>query len=189
MLLQTFLIAISVSMDAFAVSIGKGLTVKRLRKRDVLKTALWFGGFQALFPVIGYYATSTFSKYVTAVDHWIIFGLLLLIGGNMIREAFEEDEENAKETPAFDWRHMLPIALETHASARRGLQHRRIRRGREFRIHESQYRPIGRHHWRNNRVVRGCRIVHWQIIRLALAEARADHRRLCADSYWREGAA
>lgn len=111
MLLQTFLIAISVSMDAFAVSIGKGLTVKRLRKRDVLKTALWFGGFQALFPVIGYCATSTFSKYVTAVDHWIVFGLLLLIGGNMIREAFEEDEENAKETPEFDWRHMLPIAF------------------------------------------------------------------------------
>ena len=111
MLLQTFLIAISVSMDAFAVSIGKGLTVKRLRKRDVLKTALWFGGFQALFPVIGYYATSTFSKYVTAVDHWIIFGLLLLIGGNMIREAFEEGEENAKETPEFDWRHMLPLAV------------------------------------------------------------------------------
>lgn len=111
MLLQTFLIAISVSMDAFAVSIGKGLTVKRLRKCDVLKTALWFGGFQALFPVIGYCATSTFSKYVTAVDHWIIFGLLLLIGGNMIRETFEEGEENAKETPEFDWRHMLPIAF------------------------------------------------------------------------------
>lgn len=78
---------------------------------DAFKTALWFGGFQALFPLLGYFAASTFSKYVTAVDHWIIFGLLALIGGNMVREAFEEDEENAKETPEFDWKHMLPLAV------------------------------------------------------------------------------
>ena len=76
-----------------------------------VQTALWFGGFQALFPLLGYFAASTFSKYVTAVDHWIIFGLLALIGGNMMREAFEEDEENAKETAEFDWRHMLPLAV------------------------------------------------------------------------------
>lgn len=56
------------------------------------------------FPLLGYFAASTFSKYVTAVDHWIIFGLLALIGGNMVREAFGEDEENAKETAEFDWR-------------------------------------------------------------------------------------
>ena len=98
-------------MDAFAVSIGKGLTVKKLRGLDAFKTALWFGGFQALFPLLGYFAASTFSKYVTAVDHWIIFGLLALIGGNMVREAFEEDEENAKETADFDWKHMLPLAV------------------------------------------------------------------------------
>ena len=111
MLIQILLIGVSVSMDAFAVSIGKGLTVKKLRGVDALKTALWFGGFQALFPLFGYFAASTFSKYVTAVDHWIIFGLLALIGGNMMREAFEEDEENAKETAEFDWRHMLPLAV------------------------------------------------------------------------------
>ena len=63
------------------------------------------------FPLLGYFAASTFSKYVTAVDHWIIFGLLALIGGNMVREAFEEDEENAKETADFDWKHMLPLAV------------------------------------------------------------------------------
>ena len=63
-------------MDTFAVSIGKGLTVKKLRGLDAFKTALWFGGFQALFPLLGYFAASTLSKYVTAVDHWIIFGLL-----------------------------------------------------------------------------------------------------------------
>lgn len=98
-------------MDTFAVSIGKGLTVKKLRGLDAFKTALWFGGFQALFPLLGYFAASTLSKYVTAVDHWIIFGLLALIGGNMVREAFEEDEENAKETADFDWKHMLPLAV------------------------------------------------------------------------------
>lgn len=103
MLIQILLIGVSVSMDTFAVSIGKGLTVKKLRVLDAFKTALWFGGFQALFPLLGYFAASTFSKYVTAVD--------ALIGGNMVREAFEEDEENAKETADFDWKHMLPLAV------------------------------------------------------------------------------
>ena len=89
-------------MDAFAVSIGKGLTVRKLRGLDAFKTGLWFGGFQALFPLLGYFAASTFSKYVTAVDHWIIFALLAFIGGNMVREAFDEDEENAKENAELD---------------------------------------------------------------------------------------
>lgn len=90
---------------------AKASPSKKLRGLDAFKTALWFGGFQALFPLLGYFAASTFSKYVTAVDHWIIFGLLALIGGNMVREAFEEDEENAKETADFEWKHMLPLAV------------------------------------------------------------------------------
>ena len=98
-------------MDTFAVSIGKGLTVKKLRGLDAFKTALWFGGFQALFPLLGYFAASTFSKYVTAVDHWIIFGLLALIGGNMVREAFEEDAETAKDSADFDRKHLPPLAV------------------------------------------------------------------------------
>ena len=110
-IIQTLLISVSVAMDAFAVSIGKGLTVTRVRHQDAVKTALWFGGFQALFPVLGYFAASTFSSYVTSFDHWIIFGLLVFIGGNMIHEAFEEDEENARETAQFDWKHMLPLAV------------------------------------------------------------------------------
>ncbi|MBW3081299.1 manganese efflux pump MntP family protein [Bifidobacterium saguinibicoloris] len=111
MIIQSLLISVSVSMDAFAVSIGKGLTVQKARFTDALKCGLWFGGFQALFPALGFLAASAFASYVTAVDHWIIFGLLAIIGGNMIREAFEEPEENAKETPQFDWRHMLPLAV------------------------------------------------------------------------------
>ena len=110
-MIEILLISVSVAMDAFAVSIGKGLTVTRVRPVDVIKTALWFGGFQALFPLLGFFAANTFSKYVTSVDHWIIFALLAFIGGNMIREAFGEEEENSRETAQFDWRHMLPLAV------------------------------------------------------------------------------
>ncbi|AFL05247.1 conserved hypothetical membrane protein [Bifidobacterium bifidum BGN4] len=110
-MIEILLISVSVAMDAFAVSIGKGLTVTRVRPVDVIKTALWFGGFQALFPLLGFFAANTFSKYVTAVDHWIIFALLAFIGSNMIREAFGEEEENSRETAQFDWRHMLPLAV------------------------------------------------------------------------------
>ncbi len=110
-MIEILLISVSVAMDAFAVSIGKGLTVTRVRPVDVIKTALWFGGFQALFPLLGFFAANTFSKYVTAVDHWIIFALLAFIGGNMIREAFGEEGENSRETAQFDWRHMLPLAV------------------------------------------------------------------------------
>ena len=110
-MIEILLISVSVAMDAFAVSIGKGLTVTRVRPVDVIKPALWFGGFQALFPLLGFFAANTFSKYVTAVDHWIIFALLAFIGGNMIREAFGEEEENSRETAQFDWRHMLPLAV------------------------------------------------------------------------------
>lgn len=110
-IIQILLISVSVAMDAFAVSIGKGLTVSRVRVQDAVKSALWFGGFQMLFPILGYFAASTFREYVTQFDHWIIFALLVFIGGNMVHEAFEEDEENSKETAQFDWKHMLPLAV------------------------------------------------------------------------------
>ena len=110
-IIQILLISVSVAMDAFAVSIGKGLTVSRIRVQDAVKSALWFGGFQMLFPILGYFAASTFREYVTQFDHWIIFALLVFIGGNMVHEAFEEDEENSKETAQFDWKHMLPLAV------------------------------------------------------------------------------
>ncbi|MEE8735510.1 manganese efflux pump MntP [Bifidobacterium subtile] len=111
MIIQPLLIAISVSMDAFAVAIGKGLAATRIRPLDALKTALWFGGFQALFPLLGYIGASALNNYVSAFDHWIIFSLLALIGGNMIREALREGEANKHETPQFSWRHMMPLAI------------------------------------------------------------------------------
>ena len=104
-------------MDAFAVSIGKGLTVTRVRPVDVIKTALWFGGFQALFPLLGFFAANTFSKYVTAVDHWIIFALLAFIGGNMIREALSKDEDKLDGSLAFKTMLLLAIATSIDALA------------------------------------------------------------------------
>ena len=104
-------------MDAFAVSIGKGLTVTRVRPVDVIKTALWFGGFQALFPLLGFFAANTFSKYVTAVDHWIIFALLAFIGGNMIREALSKDEDKLDGSLAFKAMLLLAIATSIDALA------------------------------------------------------------------------
>lgn len=109
------LVAVGVSMDAFAVSICKGLSVSRLLPSHTLKTGLWFGGFQALMPLIGYYAGYWFSDAVSAVDHWIAFGLLGIIGITMIREAFGEDDEDVD--PDFSFRTMFAMAVATSIDA------------------------------------------------------------------------
>lgn len=111
MIIEILLISLSVSMDAFAVSIGKGLAARRVRPIDTLKTALWFGGLQALFPLVGFFAAATLTRYITSIDHWIILILLSLIGGNMIREAFKEEENDETIDAQFDWRHMMPLAV------------------------------------------------------------------------------
>lgn len=110
------MLAIGVSMDAFAISIGKGLTARRASWREALTVALWFGGFQALMPVIGYYLGISFADLVTKVDHWIAFGLLLLIGGNMIREALQKEEEKPADA-SFGFRTMLLLAIATSIDA------------------------------------------------------------------------
>ena len=92
-LLELFVIAIGLSMDAFAVAVCKGLSVYKLEKKHMLITGLWFGGFQGLMPFIGYLLGSTFESYITPVDHWVAFVLLGIIGINMIKEAFEKDDE------------------------------------------------------------------------------------------------
>ena len=84
-------IAVALSMDAFSVSICKGLATKTFSLKTALLCGLWFGGFQALMPVIGYILGAQFEHFITNIDHWIAFGLLLIIGVNMIREAFEEE--------------------------------------------------------------------------------------------------
>ena len=113
---EIFLLAVGVSMDAFAVSIGKGLSAKRASWREALTVAIWFGGFQALMPVIGYYLGISFADLVTKVDHWIAFGLLLLIGGNMIREALKGEDDKPVDS-SFAFRTMLVLAIATSIDA------------------------------------------------------------------------
>ena len=86
-------ISIALSMDAFSVSICKGLATKKFSFKTALLCGLWFGGFQALMPTIGYFLGAQFEHLITSFDHWIAFGLLLVIGVNMIREALSEDDE------------------------------------------------------------------------------------------------
>ena len=114
-LAELFILAIGLSMDAFAVSVCKGLATGKLKIKHYLAVGLWFGGFQALMPAVGYFLGSTFEKYITAVDHWIAFVLLALIGGNMIREALSGDEESADAGIGF--RVMLTMAVATSIDA------------------------------------------------------------------------
>lgn len=113
--IELLIIAIGLSMDAFAVAIGKGLSVQKAQPAHYLKAGVWFGGFQALMPVVGYYLGSTFSSVVAHIDHWIAFILLGLIGANMIREAYSG--ENCEVDPDFSTRSMLLLAIATSIDA------------------------------------------------------------------------
>ena len=108
-------IAIALSMDAFSVSICKGLTTKKFSIKTAVLCGLWFGGFQALMPVIGYFLGVQFESLITNIDHWIAFGLLFLIGVNMIREAFgdEKDEKSSNN----DVKTMFLLAIATSIDA------------------------------------------------------------------------
>ena len=102
-------------MDAFAVSICKGLSMKKMNWKNTIIIALYFGIFQALMPVIGYFLGTTFEGLVTKFDHWIAFALLLAIGGSMIKEAFSKDEENKNDK--VDFKTMSVLALATSIDA------------------------------------------------------------------------
>ena len=96
--IEIFLIGVGLSMDAFAVSICKGLSMKKIKKRDVFIIALFFGGFQALMPFIGWFLGKGFESYITSIDHWIAFILLGIIGGKMLIDGIkaEDDEETGE---------------------------------------------------------------------------------------------
>lgn len=113
-LLELFLIAVGLSMDAFAVSVCKGLSVPRVRVRHALTVGLYFGGFQALMPLIGYRLGNSFQDLITSIDHWIAFVLLCFIGINMIRESMGEDECLDS---SFSVLAMLPLAVATSIDA------------------------------------------------------------------------
>jgi putative Mn2+ efflux pump MntP len=114
-IVELILISVSLAMDAFAVSVSKGLSVCNVRMRHALIAGLWFGGFQALMPLIGYFLGNSFADFVTSVDHWIAFGLLVLIGLNMIRETIWGDDE--KQNNDFGFRTMLIMAVATSIDA------------------------------------------------------------------------
>ncbi|MCM1188163.1 MAG: manganese efflux pump MntP family protein [bacterium] len=114
-LFTLFVTAVGLSMDAFAVSVCKGLAMKKLSLKNTLIIGLWFGGFQALMPTIGYLLGARFQDAVAAIDHWIAFLLLALIGANMLKEAFSREEEPADSSVSF--KVMLPLAVATSIDA------------------------------------------------------------------------
>lgn len=111
-----FLIAVGVSMDAFAVSVCKGLSVRNVKVSHAGLAALWFGGFQALMPLLGYFLGVSFADFVVSVDHWIAFVLLILIGGKMIKDSFQK-EETCTADPDFSVGTMLAMAVATSIDA------------------------------------------------------------------------
>ena len=115
--LELFLLAIGLSMDAFAVSVCKGLAMQKVTFRNAAICGVWFGGFQALMPFIGYLLGSGFEKYINAVASWIAFVLLALIGGNMIREALSKDDEEEDTSAALDVKTMFLMAVATSIDA------------------------------------------------------------------------
>ena len=110
-----FVIAVGVSMDAFAVSVCKGLCLKKFSLKVAIICGLYFGLFQALMPVAGYYLAASFESLVVSIDHWIAFILLLFIGGNMIREALSGERESV--TDGTEFKEMLLLAIATSIDA------------------------------------------------------------------------
>ncbi len=116
--IEIFLIGVGLAMDAFAVSICKGLGMTKLNKKQAVIIALYFGGFQALMPLIGWILGIRFQQYIVAVDHWIAFVLLAFIGGKMIYESIkgEEEEIEVKDAP-LDHKELVVLAIATSIDA------------------------------------------------------------------------
>ncbi len=115
-ILPSVLLGFGLAMDAFAVAVCKGLAVKNTKPKHMIITGLWFGGFQALMPLIGYYLGASFHSRIEKYDHWIAFILLALIGANMIREAFSKSEEKPADA-SFAFKTMFLMAVATSIDA------------------------------------------------------------------------
>ena len=114
-LIEIIFIGIGLAMDAFAVSVCKGLSMKKINWKNAIIIAIYFGIFQALMPVVGYFLGTAFSSIVESVDHWIAFILLAAIGGNMIKES--TDDEVEKRNDNVDFRTMIVLAIATSIDA------------------------------------------------------------------------
>lgn len=115
-LLDIFIIAFALSMDAFAVSICKGVCVKKIKLKHSIITGLYFGAFQAFMPLIGYYTGSLFENFIKSIDHWISFILLILIGINFIKESKEPFNKSECDV-SFSFKSMIPFAIATSIDA------------------------------------------------------------------------
>ena len=115
--LELVLLSIGLGMDAFAVSVCKGISMKKMNWKKAIIIGLYFGGFQALMPVIGYYLGSAFESLITNVDHWIAFILLGIIGGKMIKDSFGDESENCNDDVSFKTMFVLAVATSIDALA------------------------------------------------------------------------
>lgn len=113
-LAELFILAVGLSMDAFTVSICKGLSLGKIKVKHMCIAGLWFGGFQALMPLIGYFLGSFFADMITKYAHWIAFILLLILGANMIKEALGDEE---KVDASMDVKNMFLLAIATSIDA------------------------------------------------------------------------
>ncbi|MBE7064729.1 MAG: manganese efflux pump [Ruminococcaceae bacterium] len=114
---EIILLSVGLAMDAFAVAVCKGLAMKEVRPKNALIVGLWFGGFQMLMPFIGYFLGSRFQKNIESIDHWIAFGLLALIGINMIREALSKECGEGDASLGFKKMFVLSVATSIDALA------------------------------------------------------------------------
>ena len=114
-IIELLLLALGLSMDAFAVSVCKGLATKKLKLKHAVICGIWFGGFQGLMPFIGYVLGTSFASYITNIAPWIAFVLLSIIGANMIKESLCKDDEKASES--LDFKTMLLMAVATSIDA------------------------------------------------------------------------
>ena len=115
---ELFLLAVGLSMDAFAVSLCKGLTMKKASVKGMASCGIWFGGFQALMPLIGFLLGSLFAEQIVAIDHWVSFILLAAIGANMLKEAFSKEEDcDCDKNADFSVKTMFTMAVATSIDA------------------------------------------------------------------------
>ena len=117
---ELIILAVGLSMDAFAVAICKGLSMKKVSFKEMAIVGLWFGGFQALMPLIGYFLGEAFEKYIEQIDHWVAFVLLVLIGALMIKESFEKEEkkeEEKEDSSPLAFKTMFTMAIATSIDA------------------------------------------------------------------------
>ena len=116
-ILELFILAVGLSMDAFAVAVCKGLNMKKIDYKQAIIIALFFGGFQGLMPLIGWILGKQFESYITSIDHWIAFGLLAFIGVQMIIEAIKGDDEEKEQSSEIKIKELIALAIATSIDA------------------------------------------------------------------------